>query len=568
MSGAGGSSPSGAGAEAMGRRDWLAVACALAVAAVLRIVFLRETAAHPLYQALTGDPALYHRQALDVLGGRPAPDHAYFHSSPLYPFVLAALLRIGGGSLTAVRAVQSAVGIGTVLLIARLAAAAFGRRAAVAAAWLAALYVPFIFFESEVLEIAWVLAFVTGMLLLLARRRSALTTAAAAAAGALLGLASLGKPNLLLFAPVGSALIMAGAMAGEREAPPRAERQEAWGRRAAPAVVFFVVTGLMILPATVHNLRTSGDLIPVSSNGGINLYIGNHAGASGMFQVPPEMRLDLLGSSTRAAEREAGRRLSAGEVSDHWARKAFAYMRSQPGSWLALMARKTALFWNAYEIPNHYHFYFVRGFAPVLRIPLSTFGVVAPLGLLGLCLAAGRRRPHAPLLIAYGATFMVSVVLFFITARYRLAVAPVLLAAAGYALTELWAFAREAKWRSLAGAGAVLAALAVGVNVPMVEFGFAQMHNTVGAILGDRGDYVDAAAEFRRAVEEDPDNISAHYNLGVALVETGDLEEAARAFERATRLYPGYREARAALAATLERIERAREADGSERRSE
>jgi tetratricopeptide (TPR) repeat protein len=539
----------------MRRGDWIAVAVALAAAAALRLAFVAETAGHPLYQALTGDPALYHAQALDILAGHPVPAQAYFHSSPLYPFFLAAVLRAFAGSLTAVRLVQAGVGVVSVLLVTLLARAAFGRRASLAAAWLAALYVPFVFFESEVLEIALVIAFVTGSLLLLAARRARATPASAGAAGLLLGLGALGKPNLLLFAPVGSALLFA------ETAGPRA-------RRALTAAAFFVAAGVAVLPATAHNWRATGDLIPVSWNGGINLFIGNHPGASGMFDVPPEFRLDLPGASTAAAERAAGRALSAGEVSDYWAGRAFAWMRSQPGAWFALLARKSALFWNAYEIPNHYHFYFVREFAPALRLPVSTFGVVAPLGLLGLGLAVARRSPHARLLIAYGAAFMASVVLFFITARYRLAIVPVLLASAGFALTELWAFARGRRWLSLAVAGAALAALATGVNAPMVEFGFAPMHNAVGAILGGRGDYEGAAEAFSKAIAEDPGNISAHYNLGLALAELRQFDEAARAFERAVELYPGYGEAREALARVRERASRRQEAESpGERRN-
>ncbi len=107
------------------------------------------------------------------------------------------------------------------------------------------------------------------------------------------------------------------------------------------------------------------------------------------------------------------------------------------------------------------------------------------------------------------------------------------------------------------------------MNVRMVEFGFAQMHNTVGAILGSRGDYDGAAAEFGKAIEEDPGNVSAHYNLGVALAETGRLEEAVREFEEATRLHPGYREAWAALAAAHEALAaRTASPDTTQRRSE
>jgi superkiller protein 3 len=132
----------------------------------------------------------------------------------------------------------------------------------------------------------------------------------------------------------------------------------------------------------------------------------------------------------------------------------------------------------------------------------------------------------------------------------------------------MWNWVSARRWRPLVGAVLLLAALAALVNVRMIEFGFAQMHNTVGAILGSRGDYEGAAAEFSKALEEDPANVSAHYNLGVALSETGRLEDAVREFEQATRLHPGYREAWAALAEAREALARAAPPDTTERRSE
>ena len=528
----------------MSRRDWGLLAAAVGLALLVRVLFLRQVAGHPLYGALTGDPVLYARQAADILAGRPVPEHAYFHSSPLYPFFLALLARLFGQGLGTVRLAQSLVGTGSVVLLFFLTRRTLGRRAAVVAALLAALYTPLVFFEGEILEITLVIALVTSMLLVIARADGAPRPAVAASAGALLGLASLGKPNLLLFAPAGALFIFLRTAGRLRS-------------RALPAAAFFVAAGLAILPVTLHNLRVSGDLIPVSSNGGINLYIGNHPGAPGVFAVPTEMRLDLMTASAEAAERAVGRRLSAGEVSDYWAGKAFAYMRAAPGPWLRLMARKLALFWNHYEIPNHYHFYFVRGFAPVLRIPLSTFGVVAPLGLVGLGIAVARRRRSVWILVAFGLTFMASVVPFFITARYRLAIVPVLLAGAGYAIVEVCDLAKARRWRQLVPIAAVLAVLAVAVNVHMIEFGFAPMHNSLGAILGSRGDFEGAAREFGMALAEDPANVSAHYNLGLALTRLGRHADAAREFERAIELYPGYEEARVALRDAREALGRA-----------
>jgi tetratricopeptide (TPR) repeat protein len=209
---------------------------------------------------------------------------------------------------------------------------------------------------------------------------------------------------------------------------------------------------------------------------------------------------------------------------------------------MALMGRKLVLFWNHYEIPNHYHLEYVKGVAPVLRLPVGTFAVVAPLGLVGLAIALRRKRT-ATLLAAFGLTFMASVLPFFVTGRYRLAVAIVLLVGAGTAVDELWTMARARRWKGLGITLVAAAVLAAAVNVDTIEFGFTHMHNAVGAVLGGRGDIEGAAREFRKAVAESPDDVTSRYNLGLALLELGRPGDAAAEFEAAVRGHPGYHEA-------------------------
>jgi 4-amino-4-deoxy-L-arabinose transferase-like glycosyltransferase len=535
----------------MGRREWYLLAGALGLALLLRLLYLSEIASHPLYQALTADPAEYHAQARAILEGRPVPDYAYFHSSPLYPFFLAFVMRVAGPGLAKLRLAQALVGCLSVFLIYRLTRVTVGAVPAIVAAFLAALYVPFIFFEGEILEITLVLAFLAGSLILLVRARTSRAVWPAAVSGALLGLASLGKPNLLLFAPVAAALVAWGRSS---DVPARS--------RALSAVALLAATAVAISPATVHNYRVSGDFIPVSSNAGINLYIGNHPGAPGTFTVPPEMRLDLRTASARAAEEAVGHPLSAGEVSDYWARQALDFARRRPAMWFLQTARKFALFWNWYEIPNHYHLYFIALAAPVLRFPVGTFSVVAPLGLVGLALAAARRR-KVGVLIAFGAAFLCSVVPFFVTARYRLPITLALLPGAGYALSELVGAARRRRRGEAARIAIAAGALAALVNVHMITFGFAPMHNTLGSILGSRGDFEGAVSEFSLALKEDPASLSARYNLGLALLELGRYDEAAVAFERAIQEFRRYDDAWVALGrarAAEGRIDEARQA--------
>jgi len=520
--------------HALSRREQIVLASIVGLGLALRLAYFLSIRTHLLFRHLVGDPAAYRDRALAILGGSPVPDHPFFHSSPLYPFFLASVMRVAGPGLDAVRLVQIGVGCVLIVVVFHLTRAAFGKRAAFVASALSAIYVPFIFFEAEFLEITLVMAFLAGMLLLLLRAVESRSRGTAAAAGALLGLASLGKPNLLLFAPVGAVWLLC-----EGRRPP-------WpppGRAVGAAALFFALAIAVISPATIHNFRTSGDFIPVSSNGGINLYIGNHPGAFGVFQVPPDMRFDLRVASKAAAERALGRELTAGEVSDYWARRAFEFMRRRPIEWLGQMLRKFVLFWNQYEIPNHYHLYYVKEFAPILRNPVGTFAVVAPLGLVGLALAWTRRRRAAGLFITFGVTFTISVVAFFITGRYRLPITVVLLPGAGLAVVECLALLGQRRFRAFAGFAVALAILAAAVNVRTIEFGFAQMRNAYGALLGQQGNMEAAAKEFAKALEENPDDLSARYNLGVALLELGLYREAAGAFQGAIERYRNYYEA-------------------------
>jgi hypothetical protein len=567
-----------------GRRGWIPLAAIVLLALALRLTYLAEIRDQPLFSQLTGDPLVYYQQALAILRGQVVPDYAFFHSSPLYPFLVAAVLRFTGPGLQAVRVVQAAIGCLTVLLVFTLGRTAVDRRTGLVAAAAAALYVPFIFFEGEYLEITFVMAALAGMLILMIAAGRAGALSKGLAAGALLGVASLGKPNLLLFAPVGAAWLALSGRPGRpsssgrrgrgesdrrRHARPRARGREdrrAGGRRSRPrlalAALYLAAVVAFVAPATIHNYRTEGDLIPVSSNGGINLFIGNHPGAPGVFQVPPEMRFDLRTASKAAAERALGRMLTAGEASDFWAGRAFEFMRARPRDWLGQMMRKFVLFWNHYEIPNHYHLAFVAQSAPILRIPVGTFGVVAPLGLVGIAMALSRRK-EIGLLVAFGVTFMVSVIPFFITGRYRLAIVLPLLVGTGYAVGRVVDTARERRWRALGAMLGSVGVLAVLVNVDTIEFGYSQMHNTVGAILGERGDMEGAADAFERALAENPLDLSARRNLGVALYELGRYGEAAEQFQLAVRGHRGYHEAWIGLArslAALGRVDEARQA--------
>ena len=75
--------------------------------------------------------------------------------------------------------------------------------------------------------------------------------------------------------------------------------------------------------------------------------------------------------------------------------------------------------------------------------------------------------------------------------------------------------------------------------------------SNLGAALDGAGRPEEAARQFARALEIDPDNVRAHTNIGIALARSKRYEEAARHFERALELRPGDAQARSAYGGML-----------------
>jgi tetratricopeptide (TPR) repeat protein len=152
---------------------------------------------------------------------------------------------------------------------------------------------------------------------------------------------------------------------------------------------------------------------------------------------------------------------------------------------------------------------------------------------------------------------VVSIVSFFVVARYRLPAVPALLAGAAYFLFEAWAWVRARRWRALGGAAVALCALFFFVNANIYRIdtakAFAQPHFRLGIVYGDRGLRDEAIAEYRKSIAIDPEYPKSYLNLGALLAEAGRRGEATEAFRRAIAIDPSYAAARVNLAMVYER---------------
>src|SRR5258706_4081349 len=119
------------------------------------------------------------------------------------------------------------------------------------------------------------------------------------------------------------------------------------------------------------------------------------------------------------------RHLTPGEVSGYWTGRAMAYIRSQPGDWLKLMARKTAVAFNATEASDTESQDVYADWSWLLKAPFD-FAIVLAAAVFGLCAMGLEPLRRLWWLWAIGVTYAASVIAFYVFARYRFPIVPVL----------------------------------------------------------------------------------------------------------------------------------------------
>jgi len=340
--------------------------------------------------------------------GAPLPGE-HFGRAPAYPLVLSAVMAaipgpqpsrilpdqppVSARTLVAIKTVQALIGALTVLLVAELAGRVAGRRAALAAAGLAAVYPALVWTPAYVFSETVFGALALGTAVWLdVERRAGGPRWRLLLAGVLAGVAVLTRPAMLVFVALSSPWL--------------------WWRRGALAAGAFVLgTALAMAPWTARNQAVYGRFVLVASEGGITFWTGNHPLAIGEGDLAANPQIKRANVALR--ERNPG--LTPEELEPIYYREALSFVTGHPGAWLWLMARK--VFYSVVPIGPSYR----------LHSPLYFWGsvvpyaLVLPFGVLGLVELFRRRRLPGPLLLLGASSLLVGLV-FFPQERFRIPV--------------------------------------------------------------------------------------------------------------------------------------------------
>ena len=568
-------------AHALGWK-WTALAI-LAVAFSVRLVHVFQIRAAPFFTLLMGDSRSYDSWATRIAAGDWI-GRDVFYQAPLYPYFLGVIYAIAGRNLMIVRIVQATLGSISCVLLADGARRVFGRAdkgsqgrhngAGVVAGLVLALWAPAIFFDGLLQKSVLDVFFVCLTIWLVSQVGHEGRVGRVGQVGRVghvgrVGRGRVGRAGLLW---LGLGLAVGGLSLTRENALVFVFVLVMWAllqpRPIVTAALFLAGWAIVVGPVAARNSHLGGGFYVTTSQFGPNLYIGNNPRADGTYAslrygrgAPEYERQD----ATELAERALGRRLSPGQVSDYWTDRALAFITSQPREWMSLLARKFALLWNATEIVDTESQETHAEWSWPLRIlgPITHFGVLVPAAVLGVMLMWRTFHEHRPLnvLLVLAITYAASVLVFYVFARYRYPLVPLLIVFAAGAAVELARRIRrgERDTAQLSSAGAlwtvsaVVLVVAVFTNWPLVprDWMRAVSENNIGVALQAERRYDEAISRYERSIAYRPDYAPALNNLATAYRASGRVDEALATYRRALEVQPDFPDAEYNLANAL-----------------
>lgn len=554
-------------------QGWPYVLVGLAV--ILRIIHIWNSRANPTFWAPAVDPGWYDKTAQDITSGNWGPFP--FFRAPAYPALLAIIYSVFGRDLMAARLLNIILQGICVWAVWRVGRAYFKPAVGIIAAFLLAVNGMAIYFTGEILSTSMeMLAAILGFWAI-ARLTRERTLKSIVLCGLTWGIAAIVRPNFLFVFPA----VFLSVYILSRDT----NRQWFSRKSLLSAAVWLAAALIPILPVTAVNYFKSGELVLIATQGGVNFWIGNNPESTGILSVLPGYGNTWTMDDAQAeADRELGRSVKAGELSSFYYSKGWTFLKKQPLLSLRFMIRKTALFFNQFEISNNKHISYYARLSPWLPPLLNfNFGFLVPFALLGIWVTW--KQSTARIAFSLIVLYMISVILFFVTSRFRMPVIPYL---SLFAAAGCWWIVELLKNRAPQKAFAPLLVLIPGILLAHINLwdlteapigwarymdgnaymnlnqldsartcfldairdqqavGRAQLN--LGVIALRQGDTTKALEWYELSRESEPANADVWNNLGAVYEWRGDTANATEAYRRALELRPSAADPRHNLA--------------------
>lgn len=404
----------------------------LALGAVYQGAALWQFSHNPFF----GNPILDARYqvewAFHLAAGR--DPHPLFFQSPLYSYLLAGFLKVFGWNVWGIVTLQCAMGLGAAVLLERTLALLEVPRPVRLGLFAFALLDPiFPFYAAQLHKTSLE---ILGSALVL-----------------YLGVRSLKEPGPWWSAAFGlacgAATLVRSTFLAVLALPPLVAR----GRRLAALLAVLAGAAAPVLWAVAHNSQAAGEVLPVQTSMGFNLYLGNNPWNPYGEQVPPPglnvLPLEEEEGARAFAEQQEGRTLRPSEVNAFYVRQVLRYVAEDPRAFLSALGWKMFAYLHREEAADNERYSYLAPASPLMWYNPLGWGWVATAALpaLGLTVAGWWRRRETPapeaFCVALALFLAATLVAFFVTSRLRVGHVTVWLAVIGIGSRYLAASAHQ-----------------------------------------------------------------------------------------------------------------------------
>lgn len=542
----------------------------LALGLLLRLIYIFETNNSPFYLNLFSDSKIYFDWAKQIATSRNWIGEEVFFMSPGYPYLLASIFSFFGASVLAIRIIQVLISTATIFLIFLSAKNLFGKTPGYISAWVASIYSIFIFYSGSILGETIQVFLISYLCYLFSKNKKTIEQYPWFKIGFVLGLAALFRANILFFAVVLVAFLSFSFF-----------NKKLLIEHFRKIILIFL--GGVLIPViivTFRNYMVGDDFVIISSNGGINFFIGNNENSPGVYLTPKGFDLFKDMPGEKFAEKITRQNLSSSEASNYWFDKGFKFILANPGGSLILFSKKMLLFFNDDENPQSTITdigFFRDNYSTLLKLPLPGFLFILIFATVGIFFSFKNKVRVQFLLLLFISIFL-STVIFFVIGRFRLAATPILLIFTGFGLSQLITNIKEKKYLELIKP-AIIIILVVVIQLVLIpkfnyssydawsnladvyfknkqydeaiinaqkslalkktDFGFVLLANSYAA----KGNTEEALENYHNALKINSENTLAYFNLALFLTQQGNFDAALVNYNQTIKIDPSFAEA-------------------------
>ncbi len=500
----------------------------------VRYFYLYESSDNPTFEAPISDSLTYHGLAQQLAKSKHITDD-FFWQPLFYPLFLGAVYYFSNVAIIAAKSVQIILGGSTCILSYFLAKRIFGRRTGILAAIMVAFYVPLIFYETELLATGWASFWSLALILLFLKAGDTKRLSVCFLLGVCGAMSIITRPTFLPFFAASCLwlvfILYCSSMPKKNFV--------------LSPVVILTGFALISVPVAYRCYCLTGHFGILPPSGGINLYIGNNPNSVETMNIRPGADWEELINMP----------VLCGMGESRWVRQRFfhqkvrEYILGQPFDFVKGLARKTLRFFSSREIPRGINIYTFRRWSGLLTFGIWSaggfgfpFGLLLPLAIFGLIFG---RRQIPIFVILFIFFYAVSIILVFVSSRYRMPLVPVMCCLGAGGIAAVYKMIRQHQSKRLTiTAGCIIGiALLCSLAGPFPEESVnyeAELYYGLGSNALQSGEFDRAAGYYREAIEQNPDFAGAYNNLGFILLQMDELERAVPLLEKALQLRPKY----------------------------